>query len=263
MPVSYISPSPRSYFFMMSSPYMVPTSEYGSSGSASSSGAASTSDSTTSNSPPHTPVYLTEPRGVHIRNVPFETSESAIRRFVARTLQIRDDQILDVSLPTNALGKQKGYATVSFHTREMAELAKDALDGVKLRGNRLKVKTDQDWQTLYPTHYSTTSHNMSHSYPQHQSHLVETNIPQHVNLASDYSVTTMKFGDGDHGDHGDHIGQLAGANLEPEFIDPLVVDGSKNRDLPKLPSNGERSTKGKSKKDLGGDSKGKQKHKRH
>jgi RNA recognition motif-containing protein len=239
---------------------MVPTSEYGSSRSASSSGTASTSDSTTSDSPPHTPVYLTEPRGVHIGNVPFETSESAIRRFIARTLQIRDDQILDMSLPTNALGKQKGYATVSFHTREMAELAKDALDDVKLRGNLLKVKTDQDWQTLYPTHYSTTSHNMSHSYPQHQSHLVETNISQYVNLASDYPVTTMKFGDGD---YGGHIGQLAGAILEPEFIDPLVVDGSKNRDLPKLPSNGERSTKGKPKKDLGGDSKGKQKHKRN
>jgi RNA recognition motif-containing protein len=239
---------------------MATTSEYGSTGSASNSGAASTSDSTTSDSPPRTPVYLTEPRGVHIGNVPFETSESAIRRFVARTLQIRDDQILDVSLPNNILGKQKGYATVSFHTREMAELAKNALDGVKLRGNRLKVKTDQDWQTLYPTHYSTTSYSMSHSYPQHQSHLVETNIPQYVNLASDYQVTPMKFGDGD---HGDRTGQLASANLEPEFIDPLVVDGSKNRDLPKSPSNGERSTKGKSKKDLGGHSKGKQKHKRH
>jgi RNA recognition motif-containing protein len=165
-----------------------------------------------------------------------------------------------VSLPTNALGKQKGYATLSFHTGEMAELAKDALDGVKLRGNRLKVKTDQDWQTLYPTHYSTTLHSMSHSYPQHQSHFAETNIPQYANLASDYPVTTQKFGDGD---HGDYIEQLASANLEPEFIDPLVVDGSKNRDLPKSPSNGERLTKGKSKKDLGSDSKGKQKHRRH
>lgn len=70
----------------------------------------------------------------------------------------------------------------------------------------------------------------------------------------------MTFGDGD---LGDHAGQLSGTNVEPEFIDPLVVDGSKNRDQPKSSSNGERSTKEKSKKISTSDSKGKQKHKRH
>lgn len=129
-PAYYNPPLPRSYPYRASPPYTTPASEYGSSGSAPGFNAACTSDSTTSDSLTPTPVFLTEPRGVHIGNVSLETSETATRRLVARTVQIQDDQIQDqiqdVSLPTNGLGKQKGYATVCFDTREMAELAKDA-----------------------------------------------------------------------------------------------------------------------------------------
>lgn len=134
------------------------------------------------------------------------------------------------------------------------------MDGIKLCGKRLKVKTDQNWQTPYQPHDSTASHSVSYSYPQHQSHYGESNTLQYDSWVSDYTVATMTFGDGD---LGDHAGQLSGANVEPEFIDPLVVDGSKNRDQPKSSSNGERSTKEKSKKNSTSDSKGKQKHKRH
>lgn len=66
----------------------------------------------------------------------------------------------------------------------------------------------------------------------------------------------------EYSDGGNDTEQLSEAKLEPEFINPLVVDGSKNRDSPKSSSNGERSTKGKYQKDRGSDSKGKQKQKK-
>lgn len=269
---------PRSY------PYVASPSEYGSSGSASNFDSASIASSTTSDPTPPTHVYLTEPRGVHIGNVPFETSESEIRRFVARRLRIQDDEILDVALPTNALGKQKGYALISFETRAMAESAKDALDGITFRKNRLKVKTDQDRQTLYPSNLSTASHSVTYSNYRHQSQRMETAPPQYWQRPSSYPLTSATHEDEDPGEYAE---QPSSANPEPDTTIPAVVDGSKHRharnsriqgeeqSTAAQSSNGavigssvdwERSSKeqgdSKSKKGGGDDSKGKQKHKR-
>lgn len=130
----YRAPMSRSNSSMTSTS-TVPTSVFGPSGSASNFGIASTSDSTTYNSPPLARVYLKEPRGVHIGNAPLDTSESEIRHLVARAVHILEEQILDVSLPSNAHGNQTGYATVSFDTRKLAEFASDVLDGISLGGS--------------------------------------------------------------------------------------------------------------------------------
>lgn len=198
---------------------------------------------------------------MHVGNVPLDTSESAIRRLVARTLHIQDDQILEVSLPTNSLGKQKGYALVSFATRALAESAKDALNGIAFRGKRLKVKTDQDWQTLYPSHSPTASHGEGPSYFQHQSQQAETNNLQCGTWTSACPATSATREDG--GGPGDRTaGQPSDANPAPEFIEPLVVDGSRDRNLPKSSSSKEHGDS-KSKRNRGGDAMGKQKHNRH
>jgi len=210
--------------------------------------------------------YLTELRGVHIGNCPLETNGCEIRCLVTRTLRIPDERILDVSLPIDALGRQKGYALVSFQTKELAEFAKDALDGIIFCGNRLKVKTDQNWQTIYPSHPFNDSKSETRLQYQHNCFPLGAEIPQNGEWAPSYSAVA-KTGNGGYSTN--VVGQLSGASREPEFIEPLVVDGSKTRDLPKSSNNGERSakekakekTKEKVKKDRGSDLKGK--HKKH
>jgi RNA recognition motif. (a.k.a. RRM, RBD, or RNP domain) len=198
----------------------------GCSGPVSNIDAASIANSTTSDSASPTPFYLTEPRGVHIGNVPFETSEAEIRCLVARRLQVQDNQILEVKLPTDALGKQKGYALVSFETRSIAEYAKDLLDGIAFRKSRLKVKTDQDWQTLYPVQLSTAGYivnDLSYHYqPQH----VQAAYHQCEQRSPSYPVTSATYEDNDPGEYTE---QTPSANPEPDTTIPAVVDGSKYR----------------------------------
>ena len=217
-PTSYGLALPRSY------PYAALLSDSGRSGAVSNIDATSIANSCTFDSRPPTPVYLTEPRGVHIGNIPFETSEAEIKRLVAQSLQIRDDQILDVKLPINAFGKQKGYALVSFETRAMAEYAIGLLDGIMFRKNRLKVKTDQDWQTLYPVQSSTANYPGNdpsyHYQPQHGQ------AASHQQRSPSYPVTSAVY---ENNDPEEYVEQTPSANPEPETAVPAVVDGSKHR----------------------------------
>jgi RNA recognition motif-containing protein len=143
---------------------------------------------------------------------------------VAQSLQIRDDQILDVKLPISAFGKQKGYALVSFETRAMAEYAMGLLDGIVFRKNRLKVKTDQDWQTLYPFQSSTANYPVNdpgyYYQPQHGQ------AASHQQCSPSYPVTSAAY---ENNDPEEYVEQTPSENPEPETTVPAVVDGSRNR----------------------------------
>lgn len=218
---AYNSPTlPRSY------PYAASRSDSGCSRPASNIDSASIANSATSDSRPPTSVYLTEPRGVHIGNVPFETNEAEIRHLLSRRLQIRDDPILDVKLPTNALGRPKGYALVSFGTRAMAEYAKDSLDGIIFRKNRLKVKTDQDWQTLYPVQSSTADYRVNDPSYHYQPQYVQAASHQSEQWSPSYSVTSAAYEGKDPGEYSE---QTPSTNPEPETTIPAVVNGSRHR----------------------------------
>jgi hypothetical protein len=124
------------------------------------------------------------------------------------------------------LENQKGYALVSFETRAMIEYAKDRLDGIRFRNNRLKVKTDQDWQTLYPVQSSTADYMVNdpsyHYQPQH----VQTASQQSEQQSLSYSMTPAAHEDTDREEHAE---QTPSANPEPETTTPPVVDGSRRR----------------------------------
>lgn len=237
--VPYNTPAYCSPALARSYSHAASLSKYGCGGSASNFDAVSIANTITSDGTPPTPVYLTEPRGVHIGNVPFKATEAELRRLVARRLQIGDAQILNVNLPTNASGKQKGYALVCFKTRAMAEYARDHLDGVIFRKNRLRVKTDQDRQTLYPVQLSTADYGVNAlNYcfqPQHR----QTTSHQSGPWSPPNPVTSATYDN----DPGEYAEIPSSVNPEPETTTPAVVNGSKSRRVGKSPIQGEEQSR--------------------
>lgn len=75
-----------------------------------------------------------------VGNIPYDTTEQEIRDVLPEA-----DQVVDIRRPQNReTGKPRGFAFVTYSTREVGEGAMDELDGTKLHGRALNVNEAEE-----------------------------------------------------------------------------------------------------------------------
>ncbi|MEJ6579550.1 MAG: RNA-binding protein [Akkermansiaceae bacterium] len=75
-----------------------------------------------------------------IGNLSLDTSEPELREILTPY-----EPILEMTRPTDReTGEPRGFAFVTFETRELGEKAMDALDGTTLGGSKLRINEAED-----------------------------------------------------------------------------------------------------------------------
>ncbi|KAA8892710.1 hypothetical protein FN846DRAFT_982381 [Sphaerosporella brunnea] len=83
-------------------------------------------------------AVVTEPRGIHIRNLPYDVTAEELRA------HIRDaGTIVQCDVPQGSNRKGKGYATVLFKTQEEADRCLELFNASVLKGREIFMRRDK------------------------------------------------------------------------------------------------------------------------
>lgn len=98
-------------------------------------------------------AVVTEPRGVHVRNLPYDVTRKDLRDHLQEA-----GEIVRCEVPTGShgkgKGKGKGYGTVLFKTQQGADRCLDMFDCSMLKGREIHIRRDK-----YATRKDSTSDN--------------------------------------------------------------------------------------------------------
>lgn len=77
---------------------------------------------------------------LYIGNISYDTTETELREYLSPY-----EPIVDFHMPLDRdTGRQRGFAFVTFESREMGEAAVENLDGTDLDGRSLRIREAED-----------------------------------------------------------------------------------------------------------------------
>lgn len=83
-------------------------------------------------------AIVTEPRGIHVRNLPYDITWKELRDHLQEA-----GPIVRCEVPKGSNGKGKGYATVLFNTPEDADRCLQMFNGKTLKGREVFMRRDK------------------------------------------------------------------------------------------------------------------------
>ena len=83
-------------------------------------------------------AIVTEPRGIHVRNLPYDITWKELRDYLQEA-----GPIVRCEVPKGSNGKGKGYATVLFNEPEDADRCLQMFNGKTLKGREVFMRRDK------------------------------------------------------------------------------------------------------------------------
>ncbi|KAF8542928.1 hypothetical protein BDD12DRAFT_875620 [Trichophaea hybrida] len=83
-------------------------------------------------------AVVTEPRGIHVRNLPYDISWKELRDHLQKA-----GTIVRCEVPKGSNGRGKGYGTVLFKTQQEADCCLDMFNGSTLKGREIWMRRDK------------------------------------------------------------------------------------------------------------------------
>jgi len=83
-------------------------------------------------------AVVTEPRGIHVRNLPYDVSWKELRDHLQKA-----GTIVRCEVPKGSNGRGKGYGTVLFKTQQEADCCLDMFNGSTLKGREIWMRRDK------------------------------------------------------------------------------------------------------------------------
>lgn len=101
-------------------------------------------------------IIFTEQRGIHIREISRRTSEEEIRRMVVETTGPEAGLINLIEAPLDKNRNSCGWASVHFHSADLARRMVDRLNGAEFKGKALQVRLMKEGEAIYYGPAATT-----------------------------------------------------------------------------------------------------------
>lgn len=98
-------------------------------------------------SPPSGIVY-TEKRSIHIRGISQRTSEEEIRRMVLEATGSEAGFVNLIEAPLHNNRNSRGWASVHFHSADLARRMVDRLNGTEFKGKTLQVRLMKEGEAI-------------------------------------------------------------------------------------------------------------------
>lgn len=94
-------------------------------------------------------VIFTEQRGIHIREISRRTSEEELRRMVTEATGTEAGLIKLIDAPLDKNRNSSGWASVHFHSTDLARRMVDRLNGAEFKGKTLQVRLMKEGEAIY------------------------------------------------------------------------------------------------------------------
>lgn len=101
-------------------------------------------------------IIFTEQRGIHIREISRRTSEEEIRRMVIEATGPEAGLINLIEAPLDKNRNSCGWASVHFHSADLARRMVDRLNGAEFKGKTLQVRLMKEGEAIYYGPAATT-----------------------------------------------------------------------------------------------------------
>lgn len=168
-------------------------------------------------------VIFTEQRGIHIREISRRTSEEELRRMVTEATGPEAGLIKLIDAPLDKNRNSSGWASVHFHSADLARRMVDRLNGAEFKGKTLQVRLMKEGEAIY---YGPAAAAASGSSRTPSSAKQHHRGSKHHHRKEDGKKTERK--------ERDHRGEKASTSERPAPSasgKPLVVGGSETNNL--------------------------------